>query len=810
MKVNKRLLVLVIAVGFVFMNLFAQEKISIVPYPKEVKIDNGYLKLSNGFKIGYGNKELAPIAELISSDFYTLYKTTSKVKKGKRKIQLDYDTSLKEEEYTLIIDKKSILIKGGSYRAVAMGATSLLQLGKQQGAEVHFPLLKIKDFPNSSYRGFMLDVARQWHNIETVKQVVDLCRWYKIKFMQFHLTDDQSFTFPSTAYPNLASPNRHYTLDELKDLVDYAETRGVTIIPEFDAPGHTQAMRRAMPELFGDSRLGVINMADERVYQAMETIMEEMMEVFHTSPYFHIGADEAWLGEFQKREQTKAYIQKRGFDNAHDIYLDFMVRMHSIVKKNNKKTLIWESFAGDGSRKVKIPKDIIVFAWETAYQRPESLLKNGYTIINASWKPTYVTPGFRWNPDYIYKWNLHRWENHWNATPAYHNPIQLENNEPILGGQMCSWEMSEEQQIPSIHQRVPAISEVLWNGNNKQEYAAYRKRYLQTDNKFNQLIFPVSIKKEGFTEPDYEGIYYNRENKFGDVASLTFTPSLPNTKITYTTDGTMPTEDSELLPSTLQIDKDFKAKLGVFDKYGNRIGYKLVNYQLSPIVPKVNGNTLALRDTVITRPNIEFIGDATLTFELLKNGAEIRYTLDGTKPTLSSKLYNKTIIIDKPQVVKAICFYKNEPVGLMYEARFIKKDFEKNITTGKKVTSPENKNSPIYGMNKAVDGFVDKDAFWDSQGGPAGIIVDLEKPTPLQKIELFTYWDGHRYYQYNIELSLDGKNWTKVVDQSANTEKATERGYINEFTEQKARYIRVNMLFNSANPSMHIVELRAY
>ena len=810
MSIKQKLFILFIGINLVSFNLLAQESISIVPYPKEVKILNGYLTFSKSIKIATSEKELEPATKLIAKDLQTLYQFSSTVKKRKGDVLLNYDFTLEEEAYTIEINNKQIVISGGSYNAVCMGTTSLLQLAKLKDGKLEFPLCTIKDFPNSSYRGFMLDVARQWHNIATVKQVIDLCRWYKIRYMQFHLTDDQSFTFPSTAYPKLATANRHYTLKELKDLVSYAEARGVTIIPEFDAPGHTQAMRKAMPELFGESRLGVINMADERVYTAMETIMEEMMDVFYTSPYFHIGADEAWLGEFEKRDETKAYIKKKGFDNAHDIYLDFMVQMHSIVKKNNKKTLIWESFAGDGSRKVKIPKDIIVFAWETAYQRPESLLKNGYSIINASWKPAYVTPGFRWNTDYIYKWNLHRWENHWNATPAYHNPIQLDESEPILGGQMCSWEMSEEQQIPSIHNRVPAISEVFWNGDNKQKYAQYHKRYLQTDAQFNQLIFPVTVVKEGFTEPNYEGIYYNRENKFGDVASLTFNPNIPNTKITYTTDGKMPTKDSDPLPSTLKLDKDFKAKLGVFDKKGNRLGYKLINYQLNPIVPTVKGNTLALRDTIISRPKVEFIGNVTLSFQLLKKESEIRYTTDGSRPSLTSPLYNNPILIDKPQVVKAVCFYNKKPVGLMYESKFIKKDFEKNITMGKKVTSPENKNSPIYGMNKAVDGFVDKDAFWDSQGGPSGIIVDLEKRTTLKKLELFTYWDGRRYYQYNIELSIDGKKWIKVVDRSDNKEKATEQGYVDEFSEQQARYIKVNMLHNSANPSMHIVELRAY
>ena len=783
----------------------AQESITIVPYPKEVKVGKGQLTFPEGLTIGYMENDLEPLAGLLENDFYTLFEFSARVKKGRGDILLGYDRTLREEEYILAIDNEGISIKGSSYNAVCMAATSLLQLAKLNAGKLILPLAYIRDRPTLEYRGVMLDVARQWHNIETVKQVVELCRWYKIRYMQFHLTDDQSFTFPSAAYPGLAGKDRHYAMAELQDLVEFAKKRGVIIIPEFDAPGHTTAMRRNMPDLFGAPGLGVINMADERVYEAMETIIKEMMDVFYTAPYFHIGADEAWLGEFEKAEATKAYIEKKGFDNAHDIYLDFIVRMHNIVKKYDKKTLIWESFSGNGSKKVKIPRDIIVFAWETAYQRPESLLKNGYTIINASWKPAYVTPGFRWHPSYIYHWNIRRWENHWNATPAFHNPIQLGAEVPIFGGQMCSWEMSEEQQIASLHQRVPAISEVFWNGDNKKDYAHYRKRYLVTDAMYNQLIFPVKIKKEGFTEPDYEGIYYNRENRFGDKATIVFEPMLPETKITYTTDGEMPAFTSEKIPHTLTIDKDFKAKLGVFNKRGNSIGYEIVNFELNPIVPKVEGGVLSLRDTIITRPRVAFIDNVSLSFKNLKKGAVIRYTTDGERPALTSQLYSAPIRIGTSQVVKALCFYEGKPFGKMYESRFIKKDYEKNMTTRKKVLITHGDQA-----EKAEDGFVDRDAFWDSREKASALTIDLGAIEEITKIALFTYWDGHRFYQYNIALSIDGKTWTQVIDRSDNTEQATPAGYVDEFPKQPARYIRANMLRNSANRSMHIVEMRAY
>src|SRR5690606_26945776 len=170
-----------------------------------------------------------------------------------------------------------------------------------------------------------------------------------------------------------------------------------------------------------------------------------------------------------------------------------------------------------------------------------------------------ITPGLRWEPEYIYNWNIHRWENHWYTTPAYLNPIQLDKSIPILGGQLCAWEMSEEQAIPSLHQRVPAISEVLWNGDGKKAYTDFRERYRHTDKAYQRHIFPVAVDKEGFTVPDYEGIYYNRENNFADRARITFKPLLPGAKITYTTDGSMPTVNSPALPGVLTIDNDFEA-----------------------------------------------------------------------------------------------------------------------------------------------------------------------------------------------------------------------------------------------------------
>ncbi|MFI3315884.1 MAG: family 20 glycosylhydrolase, partial [Rikenellaceae bacterium] len=392
--------------------VYAQE-INVVPYPASVEIGQRRLLLNDKLSIAAQTAYL-PLAELFSENLSSLTMLESRVtsKTSKGDIRFIENPSMAVDEYKIVVNEQGIEVSGCSYSELSMGGVTLLQMIESRIEGYSVAYCEIVDSPQMEYRGLMLDVARQKIDIETVKQSVNLCYWYKIKYLQIHLSDDQSFTFPSQTYPKLPTENRHYTHDELKELVEYAKLRGVIIIPEFDVPGHTTAMRNAMPELFGEGKNSVIDIASEQACQAVETIISEMMDVFYTSPYFHIGADECWFGEYAKLPHVQEYVKAKGYDSVHDIYLEFIVRLHNFVKEKGFKTMAWESFSGTGSDKVTIPDDLLMFAWETAYQTPQDLLKNGYQIINASWKPTYITPGMRWSQEYIYKWNVRRWENH--------------------------------------------------------------------------------------------------------------------------------------------------------------------------------------------------------------------------------------------------------------------------------------------------------------------------------------------------------------------------------------------------------------
>ncbi len=206
----------------------------------------------------------------------------------------------------------------------------------------------------------------------------------------------------------------------------------------------------------------------------------------------------------------------------------------------------------------------------------------------------------------------------------------------------------------------------------------------------------------------------------------------------------------------------------------------------------------------------KFLEPIEISIKSNLNSGIIRYTTDGSTPNSNSPIYTKPFTITTTQTISAMLYNKEgKEVTSIRRAKFNKMDYEKNITTNQKVTASSFSAGNTKPEN-AVDGFVDLSKFWDASPWAQWWQVELENVTEIKETHLFTYWDGGRAYKYNIEISLDGKNWTKVVDASNNKKVATSRGYRDTFTPQKAKFIRVNMLENNSNRGVHIVEFRAY
>ncbi len=483
----------------------------IIPTPKEIKYLSNIkcLRLPKDIKVYSSDASLRPIATIFVEQLNLLgYKhQLSFEKTTNATISIILDETLKTEEHQINIDQ-SVILRGGSYKAISSAMTSVLHLIEKKDDHTLFPLVEIKDYPDATFRGLMIDVARRWHSINTLKKLVDMSAFYKLNYMQLHLTDDQSFTFPSNAYPKLATKDRHYSKEELVDLVNYAELRGITLIPEIDIPGHSRKFIETYPEIFspklkkwgkniwgGDAINNVINIGSEKVYSALDVILDEVIEIFHTSPYIHIGADEATIDNLKDDPLAEAMMKKENLGgNVHELYRHFIVRMNDRVKSKNKTMCIWEGFKREG--KIEIPKDLIVFEFESLYNLPNLLVEDGYTLVNTSWVPLYVVGtgnegGWiprKWEPKKIYSWNMWQFENWYHKSPSSKKPIQLDRTPLVIGAQMCAWEQTDEGEIPSLRRRIPPFVERIWNTDYKLPYEEFYINLNQSDNRLTAII----------------------------------------------------------------------------------------------------------------------------------------------------------------------------------------------------------------------------------------------------------------------------------------------------------------------------------
>ena len=489
--------------------------INVVPLPKKVEVveSNKYILLPKKIKVFIDSDERKNLFDLISKDFKKLNFSNSFeliTNKNRSNLSLEIDNELGEEEYKIEV-KNKIEIKGGSPSAIKMARSTLLQLSENDKKRIIFPILNIKDSPDASYRGLLIDLARKWHRVETIYKLIDLASFYKLNYLQFHLTDDQLFTFPSENFPKLQTEDKHYTKEELLSFVDYANQRGVVIVPEIDVPGHSMQFVKKYPEIFsisdaesgGEDLFGgrvdfvnVLNMGKEEVYTSLEKLFIEVMDIFHTSPYFHLGADEANLKLIVDDPDVKKFMEKNNLgSDIHELYRYFIVRMNNFFKSKGKQMFVWEGFSRNG--KIEIPRDITVFEFESLYNLPNHLVEDGYKLVNTSWKPLYVVRSgnpdpnvlpLKWGPERIYEWNMWRWETWYYKSPAYKKPIQLDRNKNVIGAQMCSWEQTDESEVPSLRKRLPSFVERIWNVDKKVEFDVFFEKVNKTDIVLSEII----------------------------------------------------------------------------------------------------------------------------------------------------------------------------------------------------------------------------------------------------------------------------------------------------------------------------------
>lgn len=766
----------------------------------------GTLSLKNGYEL-FEEVSLSNLGPVLEEDFFLLTGIRNTETEQKVSLKLVLDEDFADEEYKLDINS-GIVVRGGSYAAVSMGISSMLQL---MNDDLELPKVIIEDQPDTPYRSLMLDLARGWHDMGVLKEIIQLCKWYKINYLHLHLTDDQSFTFPSTAYPELATGGRSFTLDQLRELNQYAIDRGVVLVPEIDVPGHSTQLVRKMPELFGigkpQNNSYTISMGKEEVYDALNTLIQEIADAFPHSPYIHIGGDEAFFSGMENDPATMSYMKEHELPSLDELFRHFLVRMNDMVKASGKQTMVWAGFKEKGE--IEIPRDMIVILWNHQYYDQQRLLDDGFQAVNASFKPLYVVNNRKWDADYIYAhWNPKRWES-WATERDFEGTEVHDNNNHLIGATMCVWEQNQINQVHRLRDRLPAMAEKLWKAD-INDLTDFKRRWQMGDKKLSKLLRPFDVSASGRTFPEmadgnfYEHLWFDKE------VTLTAKHTMQGLTLRYTSDGSDVNIESDEFIDHVSFSETTTLKIQAFDQSNNAIGQPFhQRYFLKPIKVTTNGLWKDLPPG--SWEKLRFEDEMTVSLETSFDQYALHYTTDGSAPNNESPVYTKPISFGKTTQIRAqLIDDEGKRFGSGFSEVYYVIINEPSLTTGKPITATNDIINP-EGAEKANNGRI---SLWEMWGGHVGeevyIQVDLEEPKDVSRFKVYNFWDGYRYYQYTIDGSLDGEAWTQLVDFSDNELKASIEGYEHRIATTKARYLRINMLYNSANPGLHLVEFNAF
>ena len=393
-------------------NAWADNVVSIIPQPLSVMKGEGCFTINEGTSLVFDKK-------LDKAASYLLDYLPMQIQKGKKSnsIRLILDKKMAKEEYSLKVHSKGIEIRGGEYAGVFNGIQSLLQLlpsevyTKNGNLPIEVPLVEIKDAPQYSYRGLLLDVARTFQPVDEVKRVIDYMAYCKLNKLHFHLVDSEGWRLELKKYPYIAekagfrggdSPlhpvygsfdqkyGGYYTQDELRDIVAYAAQRSIEVIPEVDMPGHSKSLGVVHPDILCNytpdtSYTNGIDVRDvwcaskENNYQLVEDIVKELVDIF-LSEYIHIGGDEVnfkWWKECPDCQQLKI---EKGLKDESQVEQYFINRVSDILTKYKRKAMVWDE-AVDGGL---LPTTTMVTGWRGVKQCLASTQQGYPTIIMPS------------------------------------------------------------------------------------------------------------------------------------------------------------------------------------------------------------------------------------------------------------------------------------------------------------------------------------------------------------------------------------------------------------------------------------------
>ncbi len=374
------------------------------------------------------------------------------------------------EFYTISICENEILVGYADKLGLRNSIATINALIEINEANLVISCMQIKDYPDNKRRSAMFDLVRDFIPIDDLKYYIKELGFAKYNCVHLHLMDSQRYALKSEALPELNKNDEwFYTKEELIDLVKYASGLGLDLLPEIDIPGHNEALLQNIPEMkcvHNGEPIGVWTfcISREENYVILDKMIAELVEIFPYE-YFHIGGDEISFHDLKKLEywqrwddcdRCKKLFEEHGLKNETDGLYYFIRRMHEMLKKYNKRMVVWNDGI-DISTSPDIPRDILIQFWRVALPTRgpsmgcsmQRFLEEGFEVVNAYFEETYIDVFVK--EEKLVKWN------------PFSSPYVPEKyQKSVCGGEICAWDYPVHYRF-SLAPAFLVFADRVWN-----------------------------------------------------------------------------------------------------------------------------------------------------------------------------------------------------------------------------------------------------------------------------------------------------------------------------------------------------------
>lgn len=467
------------------------DHVSLVPQAVSVDIQNGSLPLNSLKSIQVPDDWKATATHFAEKLSKTAHLTLS-VGTNNAPITILKNTNLDKEAYKLEITTSGVTIEANSIQGLNHALSTLHQLILTATNE-KLPVLTINDKPRFGYRGLMLDCSRHFWTIDNLKETIDQMAFFKLNTLHMHLTDNNAWRLAMDKYPQLTEKGtyyydypemsgKYYSKQELKELVQYAQERGVEIIPEADLPGHSTALLAALPQLscnggtfeaypeerpYSKRKRGAENMicvGNPESLKFVEDVVNELTEIF-PSQYIHLGGDEVPTHTWEKCPKCQALYKREKMTQPGELQDYFTRKVSEIVRAKGKTMIGWDEI---NDRNAATPEDILTVWRDEGTPNQLKALERNIPVIMCPQHGCYFDWGYAGNSTRkVYEWD-----------PVPEN-IGADKLPLIKGGQAALWteRISTQDRVEwMLYPRICALAEVFWSPKESRNWDDFYQR----------------------------------------------------------------------------------------------------------------------------------------------------------------------------------------------------------------------------------------------------------------------------------------------------------------------------------------------